>query len=117
MATESVRLNTARPSGLASVKYRGDFEATERRTTPWIKPFPSVQQRILCSALSNSFAAEAAQSGGAPPEITNAGLGAILCALPNPSLNRSANGMSPGPVRGAVHSPQPGPGATPLSPG
>ena len=38
-------------------------------------------------------------------------------AWPNPSLNRSANGMSPGPVRGALHSPQPGLGAMPSSPG
>ena len=38
-------------------------------------------------------------------------------ALPNPSLKRSANGMSPGPGRRyAVHFRQPGPGATPSSP-
>ena len=34
----------------------------------------------------------------------------------NPSLNRSANGRPPGPVCGALHSPQPGPGVLPLSP-
>ena len=38
-------------------------------------------------------------------------------ALPNPSLNRSANGRPPGPVCGALHSPQPGPGVLPSSPG
>jgi len=38
-------------------------------------------------------------------------------ALPNPSLNRSANGRPPGPVwRYAVHFRQPGPGVLPLSP-
>ena len=42
---------------------------------------------------------------------------AVAPAWPNPSLNRSANGVSPGPVCGAVHSPQPGPGATPSPPG
>jgi hypothetical protein len=37
---------------------------------------------------------------------------------PNPSLNLSSNGMSPGPVwRYAVHFRQPGPGAMPLLPG
>ena len=41
----------------------------------------------------------------------------LRTAAPNQSLKRSANGMPPGPGRGAVHSPQPGPGATPSSPG
>ena len=37
---------------------------------------------------------------------------------PNPSLKRSANGRSPGPVwRYAVHFRQPGPGVLPSSPG
>ena len=39
-----------------------------------------------------------------------------LRVRPNPSLKRSANGRPPGPVCGALHSPQPGPGALPLSP-
>jgi len=44
--------------------------------------------------------------------------GAAARAWPNPSLNRSANGMSPGPGRRyAVHFRQPGPGAIPSSPG
>ncbi len=38
-------------------------------------------------------------------------------ALPNPSVNRSANGRPPGPVCGPLHSPQPGPGVLPSSPG
>ena len=38
-------------------------------------------------------------------------------ALPNPSFNRSPNGRPPGPVCGALHSPQPGPGVLPLVPG
>jgi hypothetical protein len=37
-------------------------------------------------------------------------------ALPNPSLKPSPNGKPPGPVCGALHSPQPGPGAFPLVP-
>ena len=37
-------------------------------------------------------------------------------ALPNPSLKWSANGRPPGPVCGALHSPQPGPGVLPLAP-
>ena len=37
-------------------------------------------------------------------------------AVPNPSLKRSANGRPPGPVYGALHSPQPGPGVLPSSP-
>ena len=37
-------------------------------------------------------------------------------ARPNPSLKRSTNGKPPGPVRGEVHSPQPGPGGLPLVP-
>ena len=36
--------------------------------------------------------------------------------MPNPSLKRSANGSPPGPVSGAEHSPQPGPGVLPSSP-
>ena len=36
--------------------------------------------------------------------------------LPNPSLKRSANGGPPGPVCGAPHFPQPGPGVPPLAP-
>jgi hypothetical protein len=44
----------------------------------------------------------------------------VLCrfafARPNPSLKRSANGRAPGPVSGALHSPQPGPDVLPLSP-
>ena len=36
--------------------------------------------------------------------------------LPNPSLKRSANGLPPGPVIGAQHFPQPGPGGKPSSP-
>jgi hypothetical protein len=35
---------------------------------------------------------------------------------PDPSIERSANGMPPGPVRGALHSPKPGPGVLPLRP-
>ena len=35
---------------------------------------------------------------------------------PNPSLKRSANGRPPGPVSGAEHFPQPGPGVLPSSP-
>ncbi len=34
-------------------------------------------------------------------------------ALPNPSLKPSPNGKPPGPVCGALHSPQPGPGSLP----
>ena len=37
-------------------------------------------------------------------------------ALPNHSLKRSANGRPPGPVCGALYSPQPGPGVLPSSP-
>jgi len=37
-------------------------------------------------------------------------------ALPNPSLKPSPNGKPPGPACGALHSPQPGPGAFPLVP-
>ena len=36
--------------------------------------------------------------------------------LPNPSLKLSANGLPPGPVLGAQHFPQPGPGGKPSSP-
>jgi hypothetical protein len=36
--------------------------------------------------------------------------------MPNPSLKRSANGRPPGPDYGEDNSPQPGPGALPLSP-
>ena len=36
--------------------------------------------------------------------------------MPNPSLKRSANGRPPGPVSGAEHFPQPGPGVLPPSP-
>ena len=36
--------------------------------------------------------------------------------LPNPSVKPSPNGGPPGPVRGAQHFPQPGPGVPPLSP-
>ena len=36
--------------------------------------------------------------------------------VPNPSVKRRANGKSPGPGRGALHSPQPGPGASPSAP-
>jgi hypothetical protein len=36
--------------------------------------------------------------------------------LPNPSLKPSPNGKPPGPVCGALHSPQPGPGAFPPVP-
>ena len=36
--------------------------------------------------------------------------------MPNPSLKRSANGRPPGPVSGAEHFPQPGPGVLPSSP-
>ena len=35
---------------------------------------------------------------------------------PNPSLKPSPNGKPPGPVCGALHSPQPGPGVFPLVP-
>ena len=35
---------------------------------------------------------------------------------PNPSLKRSANGLPPGPVIGAQHFPQPGPGGKPSAP-
>ena len=35
---------------------------------------------------------------------------------PNPSLKPRPNGKPPSPVRGALHSPQPGPGAFPLVP-
>jgi len=44
------------------------------------------------------------------------GYGVVASAWPNTSLNGSANGRPPGPVRGALHFPQPGPGALPLSP-
>ena len=37
-------------------------------------------------------------------------------AWPNPSLKPSPNGKPPGPVRGALHSPQPGPGGFPSGP-
>ncbi len=37
-------------------------------------------------------------------------------AAHNSALKRSANGVPPGPGRGALHSPQPGPGVTPSSP-
>jgi len=117
MARTSVRLNTARPSGLAFVKYRGDFDAVESKALPRNKPFASVQPRLNRSKRSTILAGEAAESGGAPPKMANAEFGTTRPALPNQSLNRSANGMSPGPVRGAVHSPRPGPGAIPSSPG
>ena len=39
-----------------------------------------------------------------------------VAAAPNPSVKRSVNGVSPGPFCGALHSPQPGPGATPSAP-
>ena len=37
-------------------------------------------------------------------------------AWPNLALKRSTNGRPPGPVCGALHSPQPGPGVLPLAP-
>ena len=37
-------------------------------------------------------------------------------ARPNPSLKWSANGLPPGPGRGKLHSPPPGPGGKPSSP-
>ena len=37
-------------------------------------------------------------------------------ARPNPSFKPSPNGKPPGPVCGKVHSPQPGPGVSPLVP-
>ena len=36
--------------------------------------------------------------------------------VPNPSVKRRANGKSPSPGRGALHSPQPGLGASPSAP-
>ena len=37
-------------------------------------------------------------------------------AWPNPSFKPSPNGKPPGPDCGALHSPQPGPGVSPLGP-
>ena len=43
-------------------------------------------------------------------------LGLLSKALPNPSIKPSPNGKPPGPVCGALHFPQPGPGVSPLVP-
>jgi hypothetical protein len=42
--------------------------------------------------------------------------GSLHAALPNPSIKPSPNGKPPGPVCGLLHSPQPGPGVSPLVP-
>ena len=47
--------------------------------------------------------------------VTTRNTGAVA-QRPNPSLKPSPNGKPPGPVCGALHSPQPGPGAFPLVP-
>ena len=41
---------------------------------------------------------------------------AVCAAWPNPSFKPSPNGKPPGPVCGALHSPQPGPGVLPSGP-
>ena len=51
-------------------------------------------------------------------QATEAFASKLVPVLPNPSLNRSANGRPPGPAwRYAVHFRQSGPGVLPLSPG
>jgi len=117
MDAAKVIFNTARPSGLAFVKYRGVIEAVQSSSVQHAHPFALVHPHRLPPRHITRITAEAAQSGGVPAKIANAGSATILAALPNWALNRSANGMSPGPVRGAQHSPQPGPGAIPSSPG
>jgi hypothetical protein len=116
MAPPAVRLNTARPSGLASVKYRGTFGQFEGQSSPHASPHASVNFRYSPAAHTTSHAAEAATTGCPRHEIANSGCGTFRTALPNPSLKRSANGVPPGPACGALHSPQSGPGATPSSP-
>jgi hypothetical protein len=64
--------------------------------------------------------ARAAERWCKPPSRPHAMKEGHFCAAqlrPNHSLNRSANGRPPGPVRGAWHSLQPEPGALPLAPG
>jgi hypothetical protein len=85
--------------------YRGDYEPTSRRLNCILR-WPLKLLAIAEQGLGY-FAVGTAAASGKP-----------LSVLPNPSVNRSANGRPPGPgLRYAVHSPSPGQGVLPLSPG
>ena len=92
-----------------AAKYERQFNLFRRSWPPETYPSRPGCKKTLSSAVC--IAASSLQPRPSSFQVSS------TSAWPNPSLNRSANGMSPGPACGALHSPQSGPGATPPSPG
>ncbi len=116
-------LNTARPRGLALPKPLFLFGSPRRprtssrtpeaasppgaRTRQQCLPFNSVRQRLI-----------PARGRAEQPPVVFGAVRHHCSPLPNPSLNRRANGRPPGPgLWHMVHHHSPGPGVLPLSPG
>ena len=94
---------------------RAKPDAANRGETVGIRAFPRYRLAMLKGMLRTNFvAAKLVQDKSLLSPMQAVVLHSTL--LPNPSLKRSANGLPPGPVIGAQHFPQPGPGGKPSSP-